>query len=311
MCAVRLSAEPVCWSVVAGAAVVHVLGAISDAPVLAGQATAVALAGLAVIVLLGGNGPGRLALASGAGVLAIDALVSARDLGGQKYLSPFYAPLTTPGPYSVAADVAWLGEALSAQVTDHWPALLGTWLVCAGAVVTLAARARNEARWPRWIGWAVVAVTAVVLLSDVGGGTLTRRLITLAVQVPTMAAVTAGLAVLVVAAGRRWRYGVPAAIGALLLTAAVLVADLANAGPVRPVAWAEAYKIAEPAFLRPRYRSGVAMATAVGHARSPGLVTAPLMALLPILAIALLVLAAPGRRGGGTARRDPADRDGG
>ncbi|MFG2103663.1 hypothetical protein ACGFJ5_24045 [Micromonospora echinaurantiaca] len=304
MCAVRLSAGTVCWSVVGGAAVVHVLGALSDAPVLAGQATAVALAGLAAIVLLGG-GRGRLAVAAGVGVLAVDALASARNADGPRYLSPFYAPLSTPGPYSVGADLAWLGEALSAQLTEHWPTLLGVSLICGGTVVTLADRPRTEARWPRVLGWAVAAVVAVVLLVGADGGTLASRLVTLGGQLPTLVAVGAALTVLVLAAGRRWRAGVPAGLGALLLTTAVLGADLAAAGPVRPVARYEAHMVvAEPqAFLEPGIRSEAFVATAVFDARSPGLVTAPLLAPLAVLAIGLLVLAAPGRGGGGTVGR--------
>ncbi|WP_157748251.1 hypothetical protein [Micromonospora echinaurantiaca] len=303
----RLSAGTVCWSVVGGAAVVHVLGALSDAPVLAGQATGVALAGLAAIVLLGG-GRGRPAVAAGVAVLAVDAVVAARDLGGPRYLSPFYAPLSTPGPYSVGTDLAWLGEALSAQLTEHWPTLLGVSLICGGTVLTLADRPRTEARWPRRIGWAVVAVVAVVLLVDFGGGTLARRLVTLAARVPTMVAVAAALAVLVVAAGRRWRSGVPAVLGALLLTAAVLSADLTATGPARPMVWPEADAVAEPqAFLAVGVRSEAFVATAILDAPSAGLVTAPLLALLAVLAIGLLALAAPGRGGGGTVGRDGPD----
>lgn len=310
MCAVRLSAGTVCWSVVAGAAVVHVLGALSDAPVLAGQATGVALAGIAAIVLIGG-GRGRIAVAAGVAVLAVDAVVTARDLGGPRYLSPFYAPLGTPAPYSPGADLAWLREALSAQLTEHWPTLLGTWLICAGTVVTLAGRPRTDARWPRRIGWAVVAVVAAVPLVDLGGGTLARRLVTLAARVPTMVAVAAALAVLVVAAGRRWRSGVPAGLGALLLTTAVLNADLVAAGPARPMVWPEADAVTEPqAFLEAGYRSEAFVAATVVDAPPSGLVTAPLLALLAVLAIGLLALAAPGRDGGGTVRRGGPDAAG-
>ncbi|MEV4542026.1 hypothetical protein [Micromonospora echinaurantiaca] len=307
----RLSAGTVCWSVVGGAAVVHVLGALSDAPVLAGQATGVALAGLAAIVLLGG-GRGRLAVAAGVAVLAVDAVVAARDLGGPRYLSPFYAPLSAPGPYFVGTDLAWLGEALSAQLTEHWPTLLGVSLICGGTVVTLADRPRTEARWPRRIGWVVVAVVAAVLLVDFGGGTLARRLVTLAARVPTMVAVAAALAVVVVAAGRRWRSGVPAVLGALLLAAAVLSADLTTTGPARPVARYETRMVVAEAqaFLEPGVRSDAFVAAAVFDARSPGLVAAPLLALLAVLAIGLLVLAAPGRGGGGTVQRGDPDAAG-
>lgn len=169
MCAVRLSPGSVCWSVIAGAAVVHVLGVLSDASVLAGQATGVALTALAAIVLLGA-GRGRLAVAGGIGLLAVDAVTSAADSGGPRYLSPFYAPLSAPRPYSVGDDLAWLGEAMSAQVTQHWSALLGIPLICVGTVVTLADRPRTDARWLRWIAWAAVAGVAVMLVADLGGG---------------------------------------------------------------------------------------------------------------------------------------------
>lgn len=295
---------------VAGAVVVHVLGALSDAPVLAGQATGVALAGLAAIVLLGG-GRGRVLVAAGAGVLAVDAALSARGVGGPRYLSPFYAPLGAPEPYSVGADLAWLGEALSAQLTAHWPMVLGTWLICGGTVVTLADRPRTEARWPRRVAWAVVAVVAAVLLVDVDGGTLARRLVTLGARVPTMVAVAAGLAVLVVAAGRRWRSGVPAVLGGLLLVTAVLAADLAGAGPARPMVWQAAEVVTGgSAFLEPGYRREAVVAVAIGQPSSPGPVTAPLPALLPVLAVALLALAVPGRRRSGAVRGDGPDATG-
>lgn len=316
MYAVRLSPEPVCWSVVAGAAVVHVVGALSDASVLAGQATGVALTGLAVIVLLGA-GRGRVAVAVGVGVLAIDAVVAAKGSDGPKYLSPFYAPLNAPPP-SVSEDLAWLGEALAAQVTQHWPALLGLALICGGSVVTLTDRARTDTRWIRWVAWAAVAGLAVVVLTPLGGGDPIRVLVTLAVRLPTLVAVAAGLTVLVVAAGRQRRFGVPAMLGALLLTAAVIDANLAAVAPLRPVAVAETHSFNDQAaFLEPGIRIQVA-GVALGHESSPGLVTAPLLALVPILAIALLVLAAPtwGHRlsrrddsGDGAHGGDPGDGD--
>ncbi|WP_406079411.1 hypothetical protein [Micromonospora sp. NBC_00858] len=301
----RLSPGSVCWSVIAGAAVVHVLGVLSDASVLAGQATGVALTALAAIVLLGA-GRGRLAVAGGIGLLAVDAVTSAADSGGPRYLSPFYAPLSAPRPYSVGDDLAWLGEAMSAQVTQHWSALLGIPLICVGTVVTLADRPRTDARWLRWIAWAAVAGVAVMLVADLGGGRLARLLVTLGVQLPTMVVVAAGLAVLVVAAGRQWRFGVPAMLGALLLTAAVLAADLAAAGPVRPVNRQELGLFSHQAvFLQAGFRSDVEGMTALDDLFSPGLVTEPLLALVPVLAIALLVLAAPARDGG-PSRDEPA-----
>ncbi|MGS2617166.1 hypothetical protein ACVCAH_21970 [Micromonospora sp. LZ34] len=290
----RLSPKSVCWSVVAGGAAVLLLGALSDALVLAGQATAVALAGLAAIVLLG-TGRGRLAVAAGIGLLAVGAVLASRDLGGPRYLTPFYAPLSPARPYSLGEDLAWLGEALSAQLTQHWSALLGIPLICGGTIVTLADRPRTDARWPRWVAWAAVAGVAVILLTGIGGGSLTRRLVALGAQLPTVVTVAAGLTVLLVAAGRRWRFGVPAALGASLLTAALLTADLTAVGPVRPVVLSEFHSYAEPAFLEPGYRIEAAAAVAVGRALPPGLVTAPVLALVLVLAIALLVLAAPSR----------------
>lgn len=298
MCAVRLSPGSVCWSVVVGGAVVHVIGALSDAPVLAGQATAVALAGLAVIVLLRA-GRGRLAVVAGIGLLAVDALRSAQDLAGPPPMAAFYrSRVSTSGPYSFGDDLAWLGEALSAQLTQHWSALLGIPLICGGTVMALADRPRTDARWPRWAAWTAVAGVALILLTGIGGGTPTRRLVALGAQLPTVVAVAAGLAVLLMAAGRTWRSGVPAVLGASLLTAALLTADLTSAGPVRPVVLSEFHSYAEPAFLEPGYRIEAVAATAVGRALPPGLVAAPMLALVLVLAIALLVLAAPSREPG-------------
>ncbi|SIM84556.1 hypothetical protein [Micromonospora cremea] len=275
----------------------------SGAWVLAGQAIAVALTGLAVIVLLG-TGRGRVAVAAGVGVLAVDAVLSAKGSDGPRYLSPFYAPLNAPRP-SLADDLAWLGEALSAQVTQHWPALLGMSLICGGSVVTLTGRPRTDTRWIRWVAWAAVAGLAVVLLAPVGGGDLPRLLVALAVRLPTMLAVAAGLTVLVVAAGRQRRFGVPAMLGAFLLAAAVIDADLAAVAPLRPVVLQELHSFSDqPGFLEPGIR--LESAVALGHASSPGLVTAPLLALMPVLAIALLVLAAP-TWGHGLSRSDGGD----
>ncbi|MEV4656772.1 hypothetical protein [Micromonospora sp. NPDC049301] len=294
-----------CWSVVAGAAAVHVAGALSGAWVLAGQATGVALTGLAVIVLLGA-GRGRLAVAAGVGVLAVDAVVSAKGSDGPKYLSPFYAPLSAPRP-SVGEDLAWLGEALSAQATQHWPALLGLLLICGGSVVTLVDRPSTGARWPRWVAWVVVAGVSVILLADVVGGESFRLPVAFAVQLPTMVAVAAGLTVLVVAAGRQRRFGFPAMLGGLLLTVAVLDADLAAVAPIRPGVVLEMHSFSnQAAFLEPGIRLHTEGGVALGHASSPGLVAAPLLALLPVLAIALLVLAAP-TRGRGLSRDDSDD----
>ncbi|WP_158610727.1 hypothetical protein [Micromonospora sp. BL4] len=298
----RLSPGSVCWPVVAGASVVHVAGALSGAPVLAGQAIGVALTSLAAIVLLGA-GRGRLAVAAGVVVLAVDVVSSAKGSDGPRYLSPFYAPLSAPRP-SVGEDLAWLGMALSAQVTQHWPALLGLSLICGGSVVTLTDRARTDTRWLRRVAWAAVAGLAVALLTSVGGGDLPRLLVALAAQLPTIAAVSAGLTVLVVAAGRQRRFGVPAMLGALVLIAAVIDADLAAVAPLRPAVLEEMHSFSQQsAFLEPGIRSPVEVAVALGHTSSPGLATAPLLGLMPVLAIALLVFAAP-TWGHGSSRRD-------
>ncbi|MEH1163864.1 hypothetical protein V6V47_00595 [Micromonospora sp. CPCC 205539] len=305
----RLTPRSVCWSVVAGAAVVHVLGALSDAPVLAGQATGVALTGLAAIVVLGA-GRGRLVMAAGVGLLAVDAVRSTKTADQPQFLSPFYEPLNAPPPPTVGEEFTWLGEALSAQLTEHWSVLLGVPLICGGAVLALADRPRTEARWPRWVAWAAIAGVAVVLLADVGGGTVVRLLVTLGVQLPTMVALAAGLTVLVVAAGRQRRFAVPAMLGALLLTVAVLGADLAAAGPVRPGVLVEAHShTAQTAFVERGYRSDV-VGLAVGSSSSAGLVTAPLLALVPVLAIALLALARAQPASAPEPRSQPGDEGG-
>jgi hypothetical protein len=273
---------------VAGATVAHLLGVFLDGLVPIGQATALALASLAVLVLISA-GRGRFAMAGGIAVLALDAATATDEDDGGRFLAPFYAPLTSP-PYSFTDDLAWLGDSLAAQLVGAWPALLGIMLICAGAIATLTGQPREGTPRRQWISWLAGTLTAVALLADLHGGPPARQLVTLGVMLPTIAVLAAALAMLSVAVVRQLRVAVPAGLGALLLVFAAFSADLAQLGPARPF-FLEQASSAPESFLEMGVRTEVAAAVAVGPGSSPGFVTSPLLALLPVLALVLLALA--------------------
>ena len=295
----RLSPTALCWWVTAAAAVVHVLAALAGGLALAGQSVAVALAGLAGVVLLG-SWRGRAMVAAGIAVLAVNVSGAAGDDDVRHTLEPFYAPLSASKPYSAAEDLSWLGDSLAAQLSAHWPALLSIVLVCAGLVSALHALPRSGSRWGRPVAWTVVGLMTMLVLAGTGGAPV-RWLVSVGAMVPTMVAIAAALAVLVAAADRGWSVSVPASLGALLLAATILGAELSQVGPIRPIVLIELDGFLDDLSAKRTDAGERAIAIApsmfaIGRGTSEGFGTAPIMALLPVIAFALLVLAVGRRR---------------